>query len=417
VPDKDWACREDERTVPGNRTMIPLALAGALLLACSFLWISGAKVIRPEPREAAAPGAGALPRAGVVVPAAGSPPALSPAALSLLSQDYPSFEVVFVTRDPEDPAAAVLREVVKGRPGARLVFAGAASRCGQKNRNLLRGLEVLGDRPEILVFCDATRTAPPHWLRSLVTPLVRGEFEVTSGYHHILPSDARIPTLGHACSVLLLYLTKGIPFLNQPWGGGTAIRRRTFERLGARDVWARNVVDDVSLAALLKKNRLAVGASPGAWVVTPLAGETVSSWIRWLFRQWFYLKVCLPGSWLAAGAVCHLLSLGLLASGIGAAAGTAGLLPASWTVASWFVLCLAAAFAVTLRPLFPGAAPLVPWLAAVPATVAAASWSHLRTLFTMEVEWQEIRYRVRWSGVVETVEGKADSPGEGSVVH
>ncbi len=397
--------------------MIPLVIGGALLLACALLWISGAKVIRPGPLEAAAPGAGNLPRAGLVVPAAGRSPALSSAVLSLLSQDYPSYEVVFVTRDPEDPAAAVIREFIDGRPGARLVFAGPTSRCGQKNRNLLRGLDALGDRPEILVFCDATRRAPPHWLRSLVTPVIRREFEVTSGYHHILPSDARLPTLGHACSVLVLYLTKGVPFLNQPWGGGTAIRRRTFERLGARDVWVRNVVDDVSLAALLKKNRVAVGASPGAWVVTPLAGETVGSWTRWLFRQWFYLKVCLPGSWLAAGAACHLLALGLLASVAGASLGTAGLVPASWTAASWFVLCLTAGFAIALRSLLPGAIPLIPWLAAVPMTAGAASWSHLRTLFTMEVEWREIRYRVCWSGAVKAVKGKTGGPESASGVH
>lgn len=397
--------------------MIPLVLSCALLLACALLWISGAKVIRPNPQEAAAPGAGGPPRVGLVVPAAGNPPALSSAALSLLSQDYPSYEVVFVTRDPEDPASSVIREVVDGRPGARLVFAGPTSRCGQKNRNLLRGLDALGVRPEILVFCDATRTAPSHWLRSLVAPLIRGEFEVTSGYHHVLPSDARLPTLGHAMSVLVLYLTKGVPFLNQPWGGGTAIRRRTFERLGAREVWARNVVDDVSLAALLKRNRVPAGTSPGAWVVTPLAGETVGSWTRWLFRQWFYLKVCLPGSWLAAGAACHLLALGFLASVAGASLGTAGLLPASWTVASWFVLCLAAGFAIALRSLLPGAIPLIPWLAAVPVTAGAASWSHLRTLFTMEVEWREIRYRVRWSGAVKAVKGKTGGPGGATGVH
>jgi cellulose synthase/poly-beta-1,6-N-acetylglucosamine synthase-like glycosyltransferase len=378
--------------------MFPLAFSALLLIACVMLWIAGVRVIRPGPPVAIR--AGDLPRVGVVVPVTGYSPGVSGAAASILAQDYPSFEVVFVTRDPEDPAAALIGEIIQKQAHARLVFAGPAARCGQKNHNLLRGLHALGDGPEVLVFCDGTRTAPAGWLRALVAPVARGEVEVTSGYHHVLPGDARLPTLGHAMSVLVLYLTKGVRFLNQPWGGGTAVRRRTFERLGVREVWARNVVDDVSLAALLKRNGVPAGASPEAWVLTPLAGETLGSWTRWLFRQWFYLKVCLPGSWLAAGAACHLLSIGLPAAVLGAAAGSAGLLPAAWALSSWLLLSLAAGFAIAVRSLLPVPVPLLPWLAAVPLTAAAASWAHLKTLFTMEVEWKGIRYRVRWSGTV-----------------
>jgi cellulose synthase/poly-beta-1,6-N-acetylglucosamine synthase-like glycosyltransferase len=401
--------------VDGVLAMLPLVLGAVLLLACLLLWVAGAGVVRPGPTRALR--AEDLPRAGLVVPVAGGSPAVSRAAASVLAQDYPSFEVVFVTRNPQDPAAGLIREAVEGLAHARLVFAGPANRCGQKNHNLLRGLEALTDRPEILVFCDGTRTAPPGWLRSLVAPLVEGRLEVTSGYHHVLPADARLPTLGHAFSVLVLYLTRGVPFLNQPWGGGTAIRRRTFERLGVRKVWAGNVVDDVSLAALLKRNDVRVGASPGAWVLTPLAGETLGSLTRWLFRQWFYLKVCLPGSWLAAGAACHLVSISLLGALVGAGSGTAGLIPTAWTLFSWFLLCLGGAFAVAARSLLPGPVPLIPWLGAVPVTAAAASWAHLQTLFTMKVEWKGIRYRVRWAGTVAGVEGQMSGSAKASGEH
>lgn len=381
-------------------TMILCLLMGLCLLSAACLVAVGGTSIRRKPSIHEIPST-AWPDVGVVVPAAGAAPQLPAAISSLLSQDYPSFRLVLVTRDREDPASAVLTEILGNRAGTKHVLSGMASGCGQKNHNLLRGLAALEPRPPILVFCDSTRTAPPQWLKALVAPVVRGEVEVTSGYHHGIPRDKRFSTLGHAFSILVLYLTKGIPFLNQPWGGGTAIRRETFERLGVEQIWSRNIVDDVSLAALLKENRLRVGLSSGAHMATPLKGETVGSWVQWLIRQWFYLKVCLPGSWLAAGSACYLFSGVLALAVFGVLGAIPGWVTKLHALACLAFLCLFAAMALGLRLLHPEPPPPLRCLAAAFLNPPIAAWAHMRTLFTMKITWHGIHYRVKWKGIVE----------------
>lgn len=381
-----------------------LFVLGTLVGASALFLLIGARSLNGKaPPETPLTGHDLL-FAAVLVPAAGRSEVLRDVVLSLVFQDYPSFQVVFVVRDKEDPATEVIQEAVKGLPHALVVFSGRTVNCGQKNHNLLKGLDVIDDRAEVLVFCDSTRIAPNNWLSLLLAPLAGGEAKVASGYHHILPEDARIPTLGHACSVLVLYLTKGFPFLNQAWGGGTAIQRDLFDRLGVREMWSKNVVDDVSLAALLKKNRIRTGVSPGASMSTPVSGETVAAWNHWFFRQWFGLKVCFPGSWLMAGLACHAGSLILLLSLAGVTAGITGLLPPIYIAFFSALIIVFISFALALRALFPGPAPWLKWVAAAALAILTASWSHLMTVFTMTVEWKDIRYQVGWAGTVKRIE-------------
>ena len=116
---------------------VPLGRAAGLVAA-------GGKAIRRKARIHAGPSTALWPDAAVVVPASGAAPELSEVVSSLLcAQDYPSFRLVFVTRDMEDPASPVIAEAVGAHPGTLHVLSGKASGCGQKNHNLLRGVAAL----------------------------------------------------------------------------------------------------------------------------------------------------------------------------------------------------------------------------------------------------------------------------------
>ncbi len=236
-----------------------------VLLALLVLIVRGGGLLRKQTRTGRAPHPG---KVRCIVPAAGAGRYLAASIRSLLGQDYPDYEIVFVTDSLRDPASAIIRNEIARAPHARLVHSGRASKCAQKNHNLLRGLQELPADSEIVVFCDSTRIARPDWLTNLVAPVASGEAALTSGYHHALPLDGRLATLGRACSVLLLFLTKGFSNLNQPWGGATAARATDLERLEVPALWARKVVDDVSLAAHLSRRRIRTALSTRAarWV-------------------------------------------------------------------------------------------------------------------------------------------------------
>jgi len=376
---------------------------GLVLLALAWLVLMGGRVLKAgapadSPREPER-----WPPAALTMPVAGAAPGLRERLNSLLNQDYPHYRVIFATRDQEDPATAVIQALISGHPQAGHVFSGPAAACGQKNHNLLAGLRTVGEGPEVLAFCDSNQLAPPNFLKELVRPIARGEAAVVSGYHHILPEDYRLPTLGRAISVLTLYLTKPFKRLNQPWGGATAISRSLFDSLGVAKIWAENVVDDVSLAARLIKAKIPVGLAPNACLLTPLAGETFSGWGQWLTRQWLYLKFCLPGTWLAAGLLQHLLAFLVLLAGARCLLALLGLTSAVPALAAALFLTLLTCLGVALRPLHPRPGPLKSWLAAFYAAIFIASWCHLKTWFTQEMHWRGLSYRVTRGGKVTPV--------------
>lgn len=382
-----------------------LGLMALVLSAFTGLLVVGGRALsrRPEDKE---PVSGRWPRLALIVPVAGAPPGLAGRLSALLTQDYPYYQVIFATRDQDDPATRVIAALLDKYPQGRLVLSGPAKSCGQKNANLLAALRLAGEAPEILAFCDSNQEAPPDFLRRLAGPVARGEYRVVSGYHHILPGDHRLTTWGRAVTVLVLYLTKALPRLNQPWGGATAVRRDLFAALQVTRLWAETVVDDVSLAARLQRARIPVGFAFGATLATPLTGETWGSLKSWLFRQWIYLKYYLPLSWLAAGLFLHLtaaLVLGcfiVLALGVGGGTSPAGLL-----VPLGFLGGLAA-LALRLRRLHPAAPSPLLWLAACLAALLMASLVHGLTCLTQKITWRDLTYLVDWRGRVVSVRDK-----------
>jgi cellulose synthase/poly-beta-1,6-N-acetylglucosamine synthase-like glycosyltransferase len=379
--------------------IIPAAMAVVLLLFAGLLLMGGQGLAWKEP----GPGEGepaAWPQAALLVPVAGAAADLADNLRSLLSQDYPDYQVIFITREMADPATPVISSLIPEYPRSRLIISGPAVSCGQKNHNLLAGLKALGEAGEILVFGDSTRLAPKNWMKSMVLPLVKGEVPVVSGYHHVLPQDRGLATWGRAITVLILYLTKPIPRLNQPWGGATAIKRQVFEDLQVARRWSQNVVDDVSLAALLQEKGLPVGlADPEASLHSPWRGETPDNWCDWLFRQWLYLKFCLPGAWLALGILFYLLAALVVLSALRLlAVPPCFILGNPWPGAVF--LAALTGLAILLRNLHPQRVGLHIWLPAFYGAIAMAAWCHLCTWPTREIRWRGISYRVGWRGRV-----------------
>jgi ceramide glucosyltransferase len=378
--------------IVSSAMVLMLLLFAGLLLAGGRGLARGESGLSPD-NPASWPGVALL------VPVAGAAPDLAANLISLLSQDYPDYQVIFITKDLDDPATPVIAALIPEYPRSRLILSGPAVSCGQKNHNLLAGLKAAGETPEVLVFCDSTRLAAANWLKELVAPIVQGQVQVVSGYHHVRPQDQGLATWGRAITVLILYLTKPMPRLNQPWGGATAIKRQVFEDLQVARVWAHNVVDDVSLAALLQEKGLQVGLAPGASLQTSLRGETPANWCDWLTRQWLYLKFCLPGTWLALGFLFYLLAALMVWSVLLLlAAPPCFLLGTPWPG----VVFLAAltGLAVALRTLHPQRAGLHIWLPAFFAAMGMAVWCHLRTWPCLEIHWRGISYRVGWKGRV-----------------
>jgi hypothetical protein len=336
----------------------------------------------------------------LIVPVAGVTRFTAECLHALLDQDYPAYDVILVTRDGDDEAVPVARELLRAPRGGvrgRHVVSGVARSCSQKNHSLVAGVREAGS-VEVLVFADADHVPPRHWLRALVGPLARGEAAVSTVYHRIDPREPGLVPTAHAITVLVLSLAQRVPWVSQPWGGSMAITRALFEDLDVAGVWARHMVDDVSLAALLRRRCLRARVVTGATAATPLGREDLMAWSRWLFRQILFLKFCFPGAWCALGGALGAVA-GLSAAALAAVLGLVHAAPAA-VVAAWLHLGATSAALVVLRRRQPTREPLWRWIAAGGLALVVACAAHARTWFARSFTWRDLRYRVDRAGRV-----------------
>ncbi len=337
----------------------------------------------------------------LLIPVAGAPATLAETIKSLPGRHSRNIQTIFILQDKEDPAAPVISGTIHTEPQCSLIFSGKAGTCSQKNHNLLAGIREAGPRADILLFCDSGHTAPEGWFNTLVQPLLSDDScMVSSGYHQVYPDRDDICSQGRAVCVLFLSLIRKFPGLAQPWGGATAMRRKTFEELSIAELWATNIVDDVSLARRLQSHKIAVTIPDHSDLVTRLNDTSLRAWISWLTRQWAYLKFIYPGLWLGAGLFAITTFLILAAALLLCCLSPFMAVPRILIQCSLGLLVLFFLFSCFLYHKHPAPGSFVPWFQASIAALTMASWCHCRTWFSQSINWAGICYRVGRGGKV-----------------
>lgn len=211
----------------------------------------------------------------------------------LLSQNYPEYEIRFVFDDPQDPSLPLVCGL-----GGRVVISGPANGTGQKVHNLIVAVAQIDPRAEVIVFVDTDARPNENWLRQLVAPLADENVGASTGYRWFVPERgglaSRLRGVWNAsvASALGADVTK-----NFCWGGSTAIRRSTFERLNMVDHWRGTVSDDFTITRVLKEAKLPIHFTPNCLV--PSVGDC--GWdelVEFTTRQIKITRVYAPHLWL-----------------------------------------------------------------------------------------------------------------------
>ncbi|MCL1985356.1 MAG: glycosyltransferase [Betaproteobacteria bacterium] len=367
-----------------------------------FVYRGGREMLLGGAAEFPFPPLGAdAPKVGVVIPVAGQRSGMATALRSLLEQDYPCYEVVFVTAESDDPAMPCIRTLTEEFSHARHVTAGRASRCGQKNHNTLCGIAALGKDTAIYAFCDSTHTAPRDFLGTLVRPLVAGETAFSTGYHTVDALDDQPVTLGYQITVIFMRLLQAISAFTQPWGGAMSISRPAFERYNIAELWAENVVDDCSLAGLLMARRGYMRLCPAALLRTQAAAHEWEQWVAWFDRQILFLKFCTPVMWYLMG-----LGLALLFAPTLCSLALLVFWPMVGCIPVWSVPAAAAHlifllyFALALRDFSRRRAPAPAWLCAFALNYCLMAWVYARSIACRHLRWHDTTYCVGGGGRV-----------------
>jgi ceramide glucosyltransferase len=346
-----------------------------------------------------------MPFASVFVPCRGLDQGLRQNLSALFLQHYPSYELVFVSDRREDPALAVAESLAAEFEGqtvarARFVVAGPAVNSGQKVHNLLAAVAESDPSSEVFVFVDTDARTRPDWLRSLVAPLGDEAVGAATGYRWFLPVTGNFAS--HLRSVWNASIASALGpdvWRNFCWGGSTAIRRATFERLNVRGRWRGTVSDDYALTRALQNAELAVRFVP-ACLNASVEDCAFRELVEFTTRQLKITRVYAPHLWRIV-LVSNLLFVAFFYGGLTLSALLAAFqLPFAWPLALVSVVFLLGVWKAFFRLRAVALA-----LEDQHARIRAGLWAHLllwpltAVLFLYNALAAAASRRIVWRGV------------------
>ncbi|MDQ3754492.1 MAG: glycosyltransferase, partial [Acidobacteriota bacterium] len=221
---------------------------------------------------------------------------------AIFGQNYPEFEIVFVTDQADDPALKIIEEVSRvwedaQQPATRAIVAGAAIESGQKVHNLIAAVRVTDPVSEVFVFVDTDARPRPDWLRSLVAPLADESVGAATGYRWFVPVRGGLSS--HLRAVWNASIASALGERRERnfcWGGSTAIRRLTFEKLEMLERWRGTLSDDFALTNALQRANLPIHFVPQC-LIPSFEDCTFGELLNFTTRQVKITRVYAPHLW------------------------------------------------------------------------------------------------------------------------
>jgi len=232
--------------------------------------LSGARYAAYVRRETSRPLPDFQPFVSVIAPGRGLEPGLADNLRTLLTQDYPGYEVLFVFDAANDPAIKIVDELKSTTSVlTRTIIAGPATDSGQKVHNLRVAVNEVDAKSEVLVFVDTDARPAKNWLRQLVAPLADETLGASTGYRWFIPEHGGIASrLRGVWNASVASALGSDTAKNFCWGGSTAIRRATFTRLNVAERWRGTVSDDFTITRVLKEAKLPIHFTPNCLVAS-----------------------------------------------------------------------------------------------------------------------------------------------------
>ncbi len=238
------------------------------------------------------------PRAVVMLCLRGTDPFLKKCLFGLLNQDYPEYQVRIVVDSPEDPAHAVIAEVLDETKATNVRVENLLEKrphCSLKCSSIRQVLDTLEPEFEIVAQLDADTIAHPTWLRELATGLQPNDVGLATGNRWYMPTN---PSLG---SIVRYIWNAGavvqMNWHNFAWGGCFAIKRRVLQESNLLKRWGRAFCDDTVLIIPVRKMGLRVAFVPSLMMINR-ENISLDSFYHWVCRQMVNVRLYHP-AWLA----------------------------------------------------------------------------------------------------------------------
>ena len=208
-----------------------------------------------------------LPPATLLKPICGMDPGLLDNLRTFCTQDYPLYQIIFGLANPDDPAMAMVRQVMKEFPhlDMTLVINNKVIGTNLKVSNLANMYPLA--KHEVLVISDSDMRVDENYLRSVVTPLLDKNVGAVTCLYKGVPAVRRI-TSRLAClfinewflpSVLVSRALREIAFC---LGATMVIRKDLLVKIGGFERLASYLADDYMLGKLVSEQGYKIVLAP-----------------------------------------------------------------------------------------------------------------------------------------------------------
>lgn len=254
-------------------------------------------------QEIARPESNFTPFASIIAPCRGLDQNLDENLTALFLQNYPNYEIIFVVDDQSDEAVKVIENVSREnskRAAAKIVVAGKATDSSQKIHNLRRAVLEVANKSEVFVFVDSDARPNKNWLKNLTTPLHDEKIGCATGYRWFISKRGGFSSEFRAVWNASIASALGANTKNNfCWGGATAIRRATFEKLEIREKWHGTLSDDFVVTSLMKEAKMPIYFVPQCLTAT-VEDCNFSELLEFTTRQMKITRVYAANLWKAS---------------------------------------------------------------------------------------------------------------------
>ncbi len=362
--------------------MMAMAVAGAIFN------IAAAMLARPT---APAPVLEQWPAITVLKPVHGTEPALAANLESLFMQDYPgAVQIIFGTRQPDDPALAVIAAARAPYPDADIEIVVSDRRHGANNKlSNLANMDERG-RHEIVIIADSDVAWAPDVLRRLAVALAEPGVALASCLH-VGRGDAGFWSTLAAMDISYRFMPSvmmGVALgMAKPTLGPTmAFTREALERIGGFAAFGDVLADDYAIGAAVRGLGLKTVLPP--FFITHGCSESSLAALVAHEMRWTVTIFRIDPAGFAGSIIVHTLPLALLAT-----------LVAGGSIPSLAVLGLAAAARLFVRIRLDRASGTVSGPLSLVLIRDLLSFAlFCATFFVHKVDWRGSQFRVTRDG-------------------
>ena len=261
------------------------------------------------------------PQGAVILCLRGGDPYLKNCVAELLNQDYPNFEVHVIVDHPDDPANAILGELLAESASARVhvqFLKDPLDTCSLKCSSVVQAVRSFDEAVEFIAQLDADTIPHATWLRELATALHDDRVGAATGNRWYMPDTPSFASLiryaWNAAAIVQMY------WYRIAWGGTLAVKTRVFRETDLLEKWSNAFCEDTMLYTQLKRAGYRLAFVPSLMMINREDCD-LGGYFRWVRRQLLTARLYHP-AWKAVvghGALTTLvplIAIGLAVAGL-----------------------------------------------------------------------------------------------------